>query len=80
MVFEKELHTISFEKFQKPLKYMKNNLICSDANMYLTVGSLIDINNIITDSNNITISKVNVKPCEYDKMHMDKDLQRNFIN
>ena len=43
------LCTISSERFKKPLKYMKNNLICSDANMYLTVGSLIDINSIITD-------------------------------
>ena len=80
MVFEKRLRTISSERFKKPLKYMKNNLICSDANMYLTVGSLIDINNIITDWNNITIRRVNVKPCEYDKMHMDKDSQRNFMN
>ena len=34
--------------------------------MYLTFGSVIDINNIITGSNNITIRKVNVKPYGYD--------------
>ena len=42
--------------------------------MYFTVGSLIDINNIITSSNNVTLRKVNVKPYGYDKMYMDQDL------
>ena len=35
--------------------------------MYLTFGSVVDINNIITGSNNITLRKVNVKPYGYDK-------------
>ena len=39
--------------------------------MYLTVDSLIDINVIITGSNNLALRKVNVKPCGYDKMYMD---------
>ena len=42
--------------------------------MYITVDSLIDINNIITSSNNVTLRKVNVKPYGYDKMYMDQDL------
>ena len=42
--------------------------------MYLTVGSLIDINNIKTDSINITLRKVNVKPNGYDKIYVDKIL------
>ena len=42
--------------------------------MYLTVDSLIKINNIITHSNNITLRKVNVKPYGFDKMFMDKEL------
>ena len=41
--------------------------------MYLTVDSLIDINNIITGSKNFTLTKVNVKPYGYDKMYMYKD-------
>ena len=53
---------------------MKNNLIDSDNNMYLTVDSLIDINNIITGLNNIILRKGNVKPHECDKIYMDKDL------
>ena len=42
--------------------------------MYLTVNSLIEINNIITASNNITLKKVNVKLYRFDKMYMDKEL------
>ena len=42
--------------------------------MYLTVDSLIEINKIITDSNNITLKKVNLKPYGFDKMYVDKEL------
>ena len=42
--------------------------------MYLTVDFLIEINNIITSSNNITLIKVNIKPYGFDKMYMDKEL------
>ena len=41
--------------------YIKNNLINSDGNIYLTVDSSIEINNVITDSNNITLGKTDVK-------------------
>ena len=47
--------------------------------MYLAVDSLREINNIITDSNNITLRKVNVKPYEFDKMYMDKTLTGNKL-
>ena len=39
--------------------------------MYLTVDPLIEINNIITGSNNITFRKVNVKPYGFDKTYLD---------
>ena len=55
MVSERELS-------DKKLMYTKNNLIDSDDNLYLTVDSLIDINNMITSSNNIILRKVNIKP------------------
>ena len=47
---------------QEALVYIKNNLIDTDGGMYLTVVSLIEMNNIITGSDNITLRKVNVKP------------------
>ena len=60
--------------------YIKNNLIDSDDNMHLTVDSLVDINNIITGSNNITLRKVNVKPCGYDKMCWIDQFNERKIN
>ena len=42
--------------------------------MYLTVDSLIEISNIITGSNDITLKKINVKPHGFDKMYMNKEL------
>ena len=53
---------------------MKANLIDSVGNMYLIVDSLIEINNIITDSNNMTLIKINLKSFGFDKMCMDKYL------
>ena len=40
------------KELKKVSVYIKNNLIDSDGNMYLTVDPLIEINNIITGSNN----------------------------
>ena len=37
------------------MAYIKNNVIDSDNNIYLTVDSLVGINNIITGWNNITL-------------------------
>ena len=42
--------------------------------MYLTIDFLIEINNTITGSNNITSRKVNVKPYGFEKMYMGKGL------
>ena len=53
--------------------YIENNLIDSDGGMYLTVDSLIEINNIITGSNNIISRKINVKPYGFHKIYMDKE-------
>ena len=38
----------------------------------MTADSLIEINNILTGSNSITLRKVNVKPYGFDKMYIDK--------
>ena len=39
---------------------------------YLTVGLLIQTNNIITGSNNITLRQVNLKSYGFEKMNMDE--------
>ena len=41
---------------------------------YLPVDSLIEINNIMIGSNDITLKNVNVKPYGSEKMYMYKDL------
>ena len=42
--------------------------------MHLTVDYFVEINNLITGSNNITLRKVSVKRYEFDKMYVDKEL------
>ena len=74
LISEKDFTETSYKRLQKALIYIENNLIASDGGMYLTVRSLIEINNIITGSYNITLRKVNVKPYGFHKMYMDKEL------
>ena len=62
LVSEKELSDINCERLKKALIYIKNNLIDSNNDIYLTVDSLLGISNIITGLNNITLRKVNFKP------------------
>ena len=50
---------------QEALVYIKN--------------SFIEINNIITSLNYITLRKANVKPNGFDKMCMDKELKEDKI-
>ena len=59
---------------QKSLVYIKNNWKDTNGGMYLTVDSLTEINDIMTDLNSITLRKVNVKPHGFDKSYMDKEL------
>ena len=72
LISEKELNDINFKRLRNALLYIKTDFIDSGDNMCLTANSLIDINNIITGLNNISLRKVNVKPCIYNKMYMDK--------
>ena len=74
LVSEKNLSDINFERLEKSLVHMKNNLTDSDNDMYLTSDSFIDRNNIITGSINITLRKFNVKPYGRDKRYMGKYL------
>ena len=49
-------------------------MIDSGNNKYLAVDSLIETNDLIAGSSNITLRKVIVKPHRFDKLYMDKDL------
>ena len=59
--------------------YVENNLVDSDGGVYLTVDSLMEIDNIIIGSNNITLRKVNVKPYGFYKMYIDKELMEDKL-
>ena len=56
------------------LNYIENDLKDYGNNMYFRVDSLIQISNIITGQNNITLRKVGVVQYRFDKFFMDKDL------
>ena len=82
LISEKEFTETNYKNLQKALICIKKqiiDLIDTDGGMYLTVDSLIEINNIITGSNNITLRKVNVKPYGFNDMYMDKELIENKI-
>ena len=55
LVSEKEFTETNYERFEKYLVYIESNLIDSDGVMYKIVDSLIEINNVITSWNNITL-------------------------
>ena len=55
LVSEKEFTETNYERFEKYLVYIENNLIDSDGVMYKIVDSLIEINNVIPSWNNITL-------------------------
>ena len=57
------------------MKYARNfknqKLFKKDGDLFLTVDSLIRINNIITNSHNLHLRRHNVKPAGYNKQYMD---------
>ena len=71
LISEKEFIETNNEKLKKLLVYIKINFIDSDRNMYLTIDPFIEINNIITVSDNIALRKVNVKPYGFDKTYLN---------
>ena len=79
LISKKEFTDTNYNRFQKVLVYIENDLIDSDGGMYLMADSLIEKNNIITGTNNITLRKVDVKPYGFDKMYMDKELIENNL-
>ena len=53
--------------------FVKSHLLTKNGDLFLTVDSLISINNIITNSDNQTLRKCEVKPAGYNKHYMDSD-------
>ena len=74
LISEKDFTKTNYEKLKKALLCIKKPLIDSDGNIYLTNDSLIEVINITTGSNNITLRKINIKPNRLDKMYMEQNL------
>ena len=68
---ENELNHINFIRMINACEFKNKELINKDGDLYLTVDSLIRINNYITDSHNIQLRQINVKPAFHDKQYMD---------
>ena len=56
------------------LVYIKTNLIVTHDGMHSTIDSLIEVNDIESGSNKITLKKVNVKQSGFDKIYVDKEV------
>ena len=71
---ESEFTNHNYELMQSALEYRNTYLIDKNGKLFLTVDSLTTLNNIITDSQNLFLRDVNVKPAGFDKIHLDKTL------
>ena len=67
---EEEINQDNIFRMIKAYKYIQSELLTIDGDLFLTVDSLITLNNIITNSNNITLRQINVKPAGYNKQYM----------
>ena len=65
LILEKVFTETNYKKLQKALVYKESNSIDSDDGRYLAADPLIEMNDIITGSNNISLTKVDVKPYEF---------------
>ena len=62
------IHNIT--RMMQAVDFKNSHLLTEDGDLFLTVDSLISINNIITNSNNICLRKCEVKPAGYKKQYM----------
>ena len=68
---EKELTALNLKRMIDACNYKNRELLNLDSDLFLTVDSLITLNNIILGSCNISLRCVNVKPAFYDKQYLD---------
>ena len=71
---EAKYSELNYFFMQTALKYKNTYMTDKHGNLFLTVDSLIALNNIITGSQYIGLKYVNVKLAGYNKIYMDKSL------
>ena len=67
---EKEINEDNFLRMITAYKYVRSELLTTEGDLFLTIDSLITLNNIITNSNNLFLRQTNVKPAGYNKQYM----------
>ena len=70
LTYNEQLNLPNIISMRKTKDFIKENLISKDGDLFLTVDSLITLNNMITDSNNLNLRTCEVKPAGYDKYYM----------
>lgn len=60
----------NFHRMIKAHNYIRKELLTTEGDLFLTVDSLITLNNIITNSKNLFLRQTNVKPAGYNKQYM----------
>ena len=68
---EGELNNKNLFQMMLACNFKNKELVSKDGDLFLTVDSLIRINNYITASNNTQLRQINVKPALYNKQYMD---------
>ena len=68
---EGELSSKNLFQLMLAVQFKNKELLNQDGDLFLTVDSLITLNNFVTDSNNVQLRQINVKPAFYDKEYMD---------
>ena len=76
---ENEFNDVNYYFMQQALKYKNKYLMNKHGDLFLTVDSLICLNNIITGSNNTELRNINVKLAGYCRMYMDKNNTEHAI-
>ena len=68
---EGELAKKNLFQMMLALQFKSKELLNQDGDLFLTVDSLITLNNYVTDSHNILLRQINVKPAFHNKQYMD---------
>ena len=74
LIEEGKYSDVNYYFMQAALKCKNTYLTNKNSNLFLTVNSLITLNNIITGSWHIKLIDINVKSRGYSKIFMDKSL------
>ena len=73
LIEENKFNDVNYYFMQQALKFKNKYLMNKHGDLFLTVDSIICLNNIITGSNNTELRNVKVKPAGYCRMYMDKN-------